>query len=194
MHILFLFILSASNLSHIFSNRHNTEQECNQYDGKCSYVFKTHMFTYIFLSYSSLLSTPLSLQYTDDTNHNPFSQDNPFSGTSFDITGYLRENDHGITRELLVTCLELMGGEWRSRRDQVHHLVVGGLHDGDTGKMKKIDRSRHMGEDTAIQTVLSAMNPLLCGGESTRKKLKFLKENEAALAKVSAIVRLAVLL
>jgi len=75
--------------------------------------------------------------------------------------------------------------------DQVHHLVVGGQHDGLTGKMKKIAESRHVDEKTAIQTVLSAM---LCGGESTRKKLEFLKENEAALAKVSAIVRLVILL
>ena len=60
--------------------------------------------------------------------------------------------------------------------------------------MKRIDKSRHVDEKTAIETVLSAMNPLLCGVESTRKKLEFLKENEAALAKVSAIVRLAVLL
>ena len=76
----------------------------------------------------------------------------------------------------------------------MHRLVVGSLHDGNTGKMKKIAESRHVDEKTAIQTVLSAMNPLLCGGESTLQKLEFLKENEAALAKVSAIVRLAVLL
>lgn len=111
-----------------------------------------------------------------------FSQDNPFSGVSFNITGCL--SWEGCTRENMVDLLELMGGAMRMN-NHVHYLIVGSTN-GDTEKMKSIDRARHMTEEKAIDEIVAAFNspPSLCA-DSKEAKLEFLRANFDELKKVS---------